>query len=181
MVQSGHHYLGPRPYTLEFSGSWGVSSLWEHLYDGAGNLVPVDIGTDNRYYYDGAGRLLRFGMDSGQWQEYDYDPYGNLTTLRHHNGTSTTTRTFAVNTATNRLSVASYDADGSLLAWGGETYAWDALGRMKHHWSSNQGSQSEVYAYTADGERTLSLEYQLGEPVRETWTLRDLDGKLLTT
>ena len=34
---------------------------------------------------------------------------------------------------------------------------------------------------TADGERILSLEYRPGEPVRETWTLRDLDGKLLTT
>ncbi len=165
-----------RPYTLEVAGPWGISSLGEHRYDGSGNLVQVGIGTDNRYYYDGAGRLRRFGMDSGQWQEYDYDPYGNLTSLRHHNGASTTTRTFAVNAATNRLSVANYDADGNLLAWGGETYAWDALGRMRHH-----NFPDEVYAYTAGGERILALQYRPGEPIRETWSLRDLDGKLLTT
>lgn len=95
-----------RPYTLEVTGPWGISCLGEHLYDGSGNLVKVGLGTDNRYDYDGVGRLQRFGMDSGQWQVYDCDPYGNMTSLRHHNGSSTTTCTFAVDTATNRLSVA---------------------------------------------------------------------------
>ncbi len=98
-----------------------------------------------------------------------------MTSLHHQKG-STTTRIFAVNAATNRLSVANYDADGNLLAWGGETYDWDALGRMQHH-----NFPDEVYAYTANGERILSLKYRPGQPVRETWTLRDLDGKLLTT
>ena len=64
----------------------------------------------------------------------------------NHCRASTATRTFAVDAATNRLSVANYDPEGNLLAWGGETYAWDALGRMRHH-----NFPDEVYAYTADG------------------------------
>ena len=41
--------------------------------------------------------------------------------------------------------------------------------------------RGRVSPATANGERILALEYRPGEPVRETWTLRDLDGKLLTT
>ena len=41
--------------------------------------------------------------------------------------------------------------------------------------------QSHFEVYTADGERLVALEYRgPNEPVKETWTLRDLDGKVLT-
>ncbi len=100
-----------------FECPWGISSLGEHRYDGSGNLVQVGLGADNRYYYDGACRLRRFDMDSGQWQENDYDPYGNLTSpespqwLLHHHPQLRRQRRH------QRLSVANYDADGNLLAW----------------------------------------------------------------
>lgn len=164
----------PRPYTFDLEGSFGTLGLGEHLYDGSGNLKQVGLGSGNTYFYDGVGRLKRFGFASGQWREYDYDPYGNMTRLRHFDGTSTTTRTFGVNTSTNRLSAAAYDADGHLTAWGGESFDWDALGRMKHYEFPN-----EVYAYTVDGERILTLRWD-GQQAEETWTLRDLDGKVLT-
>ncbi|MEM1206995.1 MAG: RHS repeat-associated core domain-containing protein [Acidobacteriota bacterium] len=130
------------------------------------------------------GRLTRFNESGGMWQSYDYDVFGNLTEASTYDGATTTTRTFAVNTATNRLaSLVTYDARGNLVARGGvgEAYEYDAFDQM-----ISRNFPAETYLYTADGERVWTLRY-LGlesglEPVTsETFTLRDLDGRLLTT
>jgi len=165
-----------RPRDISVVGSWGTTTLGTHRYDGAGNLVQVGDLSRNTYLYDGLNRLKKFTFSSGEWQEYTFDPYGNLTRIRHFDGSSTTTRSYTTSTATNRLTAGSYDGDGNLTWWSGERWEYDAFNMIKH-----RNFPDEIYAYTADGERLLSARYQGPEdPLEESWTLRDLDGKVLT-
>ncbi|MEM7482878.1 MAG: hypothetical protein AAF481_17020, partial [Acidobacteriota bacterium] len=84
---------------------------------------------------------------------------------------------------TNRLTLAAYDAAGNQRGWGsgatGFTYTWDPLSKMKAL-RRGDGSVESYFLYTADDERLYQLDFSVA-PVEETYTVRDLDGKVLRT
>ncbi len=162
----------PRPSRISVTGTV-AASLGDHSYDGSGNLVRRRFAGvfDDHYTYDGLNRIKVFEDSSGD-QGYQYDPFGNLTGITGVNG-----RTLAVNRATNRLSGAVvYDGRGNILAWGSQLYSYDALGMM-----STRNYPEHTYIYTADEERLWTFRWQGSfESLVETWTVRDLDGKVLS-
>ncbi|NJL28108.1 MAG: hypothetical protein HC897_09515, partial [Thermoanaerobaculia bacterium] len=60
--------------------------------------------------------------------------------------------------------------------WGGHTYGYDAFNMQTTH-----DFPDWVQLYTADDERIVSLRYTGTSPIEETYTLRDLGGKALTS
>ena len=73
----------------------------------------------------------------------------------------------------------SYDAVGNLTARltgsGSDTYEYDALEMI-----ASRNFPEETFVYTADDERIQILRWQSSQPTDEEYTLRDLDGKVLT-
>ncbi len=122
-------------------------------------------------YSTGLNRIKVFEDSSGD-QGYQYDPFGNLTGITGVNG-----RILATNRATNRLSGAVvYDGRGNILSWGSQLYSYDALGMM-----STRNYPEDTYIYTADEERLWTFHWQGSfESLVETWTVRDLDAKVLS-
>ncbi|MEM7052740.1 MAG: RHS repeat-associated core domain-containing protein [Acidobacteriota bacterium] len=149
----------------------------QHRYDGAGNLIARG---NNYFHYDRLSRLTRFQMgDQGdtRYQAYGYDTFGNLQSLTHFDGVRTRTRAFAMNRPKNQLSAAVYDGRGNLLRWGTEGYRWDELNSLVQ-----RNFPAETYIYDAEDRRVMSLR-MAGTQIaglHETYSLRDLDGKVLT-
>jgi len=145
-----------------------------YAYDGAGNIVTVG---PNWYLYDGLGRLkqgtAQLGNGSPSARSYQYDGFGNLTSLDG--------RAINVNHTNNRLTGSSYDAAGNELSWGtgGLTYSYA-------YYPTNQirkitgGSPAvtRVYHYTADGER-IGASSTAWIDAGLTYTIRDLEGHVL--
>lgn len=152
----------------DMSAVKGTTTLWAagaYDYDGAGNVKAIGAQT---YVYDTLSRVLQ-GNLPGSSQSYTYDNYGNLQTI--------TTAGSLVNTptssSTNRLTAGGYDAAGNLTSWSGNTYEYDAFNQMTRYHS---GAEDWIYIYGADDERFWSYR-TTGNG--STWTLRDLDGKVL--
>ena len=148
-----------------------------YSYDGAGNIVSIGPDSDqktDRYAYDALSRLTSGSVHADgieKTQSYQYDAFGNLTQKTTTGGAVFST---PADPNTNRLTAATtaqYDAAGNLVAYGANTYFYDALGMVrKIEWSSG-----EQYAiYTPDEER---IGYRPGGSWR--FTLRDPAGKVL--
>jgi RHS repeat-associated protein len=172
----------PRPASITASKA-GVT-MWTtgaYQYDGTGNVWKM--GT-SWYEYDSLSRVKTgvvfpdpLGAGTQQKQTYSYDNYGNVLSVATQIGANpATTRSTPTSSSTNRLTgTVAYDAAGNLTSWNGATYEYDAFNRMRH---MVNGAEDWVYTYTADDERIWA--YNLGAN-RSTWTVRDLDGKVLRT
>ncbi|MEM7483481.1 MAG: RHS repeat-associated core domain-containing protein [Acidobacteriota bacterium] len=149
-------------------------------YDGSGNIKTLG---PERYRYDAVSRVVRGSLGAGAYQQYTFDRFGNIGTILTQRGHGPERRTYAIDPETNRLASETYDADGNQRTYGtgglGFSYTWDPLSKMKS-FRRNNGSQNEIYVYTADDERLFTLNSAVS-PVEETWTLRDLGGKVLRT
>ncbi len=165
-----------RPHTISVTYPGGGGSLGEHRYDGAGNLrARENGGATETYWYDTVGRLRRFTTGGGTHEEYFYDSFGNLRQVNQFDGSTTTPIVFAIDSKRNRLSTGFYDREGNLTQWGTESYRYDALDVVRH-----RDFPSESYIYTANDERLATLRYSNGTTFStESWTLRDLNGKVL--
>jgi RHS repeat-associated protein len=168
----------PRPSKIE--SKLGANVTWSsgtYAYDGSGNLVK----TGSAYMlYDKVSRassgLLYTGAGAGGSTtafSNTYDGFGNLTGI-----TSGTTRTIAVEWATNRVDTITgstqYDSAGNMTRWNsGPTYEYDRLDMM---WHMKNGAEDWLYLYTADDERIWSYKPAANS---SRWTLRDLDRKVL--
>jgi len=129
----------PRPASIS-------NSLWSsgaYSYDGAGNILKT--GTDV-FSYDSRSRLLsaRYGSTT---RAFTYDRYGNLT----WNGAAIT-----VDPQTNRVTSGSagYDASGDMIAYNGETMAYDALDRQ---YRNTNASGDWVFLFNGAGERVAKF------------------------
>ncbi|MEM7353821.1 MAG: RHS repeat-associated core domain-containing protein, partial [Acidobacteriota bacterium] len=172
-----------RPDKITTSGVMGGED-WDsgqYLYDSSGNVKAIG---DQLYTYDRMSRLTVGNVDVDgvlKPQTLTYDPYGNITSL-DTNGSEITTE---VDTATNRLTGASYDAGGNLTGFTllGEQYEYDydPLNMMKHLRSNTD--QARVFLYDADDERILAFDCPAddctGQEARLTATIRGLDNKVL--
>lgn len=166
-----------RPSLLELRDSDGAA-IWNSgaiSYDGSGNVR--EMGSD-WFAYDLVSRLVQSRLTlppSGavRTQDYLFDGFGNITRITT-DGAQVNTPT---SSATNRLNGAgvTYDAGGNLLTWNGNAYVYDLLNRMVRYTTATQ--EAWHYAYTADDERLFQVSPTVN---RKVWTLRDLDGRLLT-
>lgn len=145
-----------------------------YAYDGAGN---VKSWYDWRYRYDTVSRILEGEIVGGWGQKYTYDLYGNLLTIATDRGAGDQTVALGVDRTTNRLSASAYDAAGNLTVRAPYSYTWDSFSMMK---TKAGGANDDTYVYTADDERIWSVDASVS-PWKETFTLRDLDGKALRT
>ncbi|MEM6453526.1 MAG: RHS repeat-associated core domain-containing protein, partial [Acidobacteriota bacterium] len=148
----------------------GVAALGEHRFDGSGNVRARGA---EWYGFDGVNRLRSYNLGSGSAQEYRFDGFGNLDRIT----TDGVHRTLPILASSNRLASGVYDAVGNLTAWAGETYGYDVLDRMQ-----TRNFPARTHIFTVDGERLFTFDWdpRTGK-IAEHWTLRDLDGSVLTT
>jgi len=145
--------------------------------------VTKATGADG-FVYDGASRLVKGELLVGgvtKKDQFTYDGYGNLTNIRRTIGAANPEdRALPADTATNRLTIGTYDHAGNQTALTAsfapnQTYTYDPLDQMRAR--SVTGSRSFVYLYDADGERVAVDETTTG--TTRMLTLRGLDGKVL--
>ncbi|HEX2059925.1 MAG TPA: hypothetical protein VHK90_04230, partial [Thermoanaerobaculia bacterium] len=110
-----------------------------YTYDGAGNITQID---DDTFAYDRFGRV-RNAKTGGIEQTFSYDRHGNITTISTADEAD---RTILVD-ANNRLSGATYDGAGNLLAYHGGTFVYDGLNAVKEF--TTPGGNRRLYLYSA--------------------------------
>ena len=161
----------PRPTQISSSGAASWSS-GVYAYDGSGNAKA--IGGDT-YRYDAHNRLTTATLSGAPNQSFVYDRHGNITRVT----TGGTAKTITVDARTNRLTAATYDRAGNMQSSGSgallQEYRYDALNKMSTFQSD---SEARGYLYTADDERLVEFDFT-GDPWVETWTIRDLKGRVL--
>ena len=150
-------------------------------YDGAGNISSIG---SQQFRYDGRSQLTSGQvLDSAalRSQTVMYDDYGNITQLVT-NGQAIALPVLS----TNRLGGAfAHDAAGNLTKFVLDSevaeYTYDALNMMKHLRTNTD--LARIFLYTAGDERLATFECVedvcQSRGSSETWTLRDLDGKVL--
>jgi RHS repeat-associated protein len=146
--------IGTAGAVVSVGGSAANWASGTYTYDGTGNIVKT--GGDY-YLYDSLNRLVKSTTEGTSTtagikvQDYTYDTYANLTSIKTTIGTGTpVTVTPGINAATNRTGE-SYDEAGNQTSWGGtmgSKYAFDSF-RMLSKVNTNQ----IYYFYTADDER----------------------------
>ena len=158
-----------RIYTQGAVGGDWDSGLYQ--FDGSGNIKA--IGTET-YFYDKAGRIVSATAE-GASRGYEYDTFGNLISLSHTAAGSrmNQTRTIAVVPSTNRLSMAAYDAAGSMTSGPAGTYTYDALGRM------NGLGGDTAFLYNAWDERVGVLQGATDSNRLERYSIRGGGGRVL--
>jgi YD repeat-containing protein len=162
-------HLSPRP-----TGS-GNMTLGSYAYDGAGNIK--NIGQE-QYVYDALGRLVSATAGVTNTQTYQYDAFGNRTTVTRSGsdctGDSACEQSGTYVAGTNHLNSngAQYDASGNLIAHTPGTYVYDATGMMTR---SAVGTHDQQYLYTAGDERIAVYD----GTTNWRWTVRGAEGKVL--
>jgi RHS repeat-associated protein len=150
-----------------------------YAYDGAGNITQM--GSD-QFTYDLYGRVKK-GTAAGQSQEYAYDRYGNLESIK----SGATTIPVTASTANNRLvsvngTPVTYDDAGQVKYVGTSpsytaSFTYDGNGMMTSFGSA--GVPSTIYLYTPSDERIASVALNGQNEGNSTWTFRDASGKVL--
>jgi RHS repeat-associated protein len=123
-------------------------------YDAAGRIISISDAADpaatNSYSYDDIARLTSTVLPSSSFA-YTYDAVGNRTSRT----TDSITETYEYATSSNRLSRISsptterpftFDANGSTVDDGRNTYAYDARGRLVQATSSGGTSTYQINA-----------------------------------
>ncbi|MCP3998831.1 MAG: hypothetical protein GY722_27730, partial [bacterium] len=172
--------LPPTPPT--FGSPFDV--LWDsgaYAYDQAGNVKA--IGGDS-YRYDALQRLTAAAVQ-GHVVAYGYDSFGNMTARNKRSpGGVHDDRTYAVDTATNRLfemqidagvtTSYAFDPNGNMTDAGSQHYTFDAQNRLTDVLGAG-GTTVARYDYDASGYRIRS---EAGDT--ETFYFRDDTGRVLT-
>jgi len=185
----------PNTHSEVTDNSWS-SGTYE--YDGAGNIKKIG---DDIYRYDKFGRLARAtagtapvatGTTPVNEQNFNFDPFGNLTSLTTKTTSGTMSSGFAVNANTNQLNGVCpsgvdrclsgiYDPAGSGNQVGltqSDHFTWDPLGLM----TELHDRRFERYVYDANDERILTIDVTPRPSSVEThrrYTLRGPDNKVL--
>ncbi len=119
------------------------------------------------YIYDALKRLTSASSTKPWTQTFQYDGFGNLT-AKVLNGASTP---IPVNPANNRLSNATYDADGNMTSGAGASMAYDEANRLTSAAETSGGI--EYYGYSPDNKRVY---HQLANGTAE-WILYSPQGE----
>ena len=135
-------------------------------YDGGGHLISM--GTD-KFLYDDVGRLVQATV-SAQRQDYTYDAFGNRKSCT---GAGDCQFGVRAESASNRMTLATYDAAGNIIKYGPHEYEYDALNTTRR---DQNGSETADFIYTADDER-IAVYTPSAQSWR--WTVRDTGNKVL--
>ena len=167
--------------TVRAEGSYGVGATGNVTLR-AGNRVVLGDG----FSVASGGRLTVAtdpaldpeGEPQDASQSFTYDLFGNLLTVTtEREGETLETRTIGTSSATNRLTVASYDLSGNVTAWVGREYRYDPFNML---WQTKPTNGNGVsFLYGPGDERLWTIDWTRGANSAnwlETWTLRDLDG-----
>ena len=171
-----------RPHKILLQTPHGSNSMGPFHYDGAGNIIRVDILARNGYedyIYDKVSRLKKNVSDEGRFQEYTFDPFGNISKITTKTDGVPKRRYLAINGRTNRISNALYDSAGNQLSspQSGAKYTFDPFNMMN---SLQAGNMNTAYLYTIDGERIWTAKYyKQTKKISHIFSLRNIDGKLL--
>ena len=161
--------------------SGGVSYAYSATQNNGQIVQAVDTvsGETISYQYDALKRLVlasgtpNAGSTPAAWtQTYGYDGFGNLTSKALNNGTPTT---IAVNAATNRLTNASYDANGNMTSGAGAALSYDEGNRLVSATPVSGGT--EYYGYDPGNKRI----YRKRADGVEEWSFYGTDGEKLST
>jgi hypothetical protein len=159
--------------TITLAG--GSLTLGPYSYDASGNVLAIG-GVDDSFGYDAASRLTSASLLSGTYSyDYSYDQYDNRLW-----GT--------VDTSDNHLIGGgnAYDDFGNWIAApGGIEMRYDGLDKITAMFdnaaaaASCSGTSANCTLSIYDPEDLRILELRFGQGPF-TWTLRDLDGKILS-
>jgi len=122
---------------------------------------------------------------AGRSQDYTYDRFGNLKTITTDGNTGAQVK-LGVSPTSNRIdntnapynAWATYDTDGRVTSYLGNTFAYDAVDMPN---DATVDWQRRIYLYSAADERIASV-VVAGNPAVKTgaeWTLRDPNGQVL--
>jgi RHS repeat-associated protein len=185
------YFMGKDPHDMPRPESYGVinragqmTKIGPFSYDGAGNIMRIVFGSGYEdFIYDSVSRLKKAVATNGEYQEYTFDPFGNITNINTKKGSAVAQpRPIAISAQTNRLAGVAYDGAGNQLKspFTNAVYTYDALNMIR---LVETDKWRIVYLYTATDERLWSLRWNkvTGQfpDIVNTWSLRDLDGRLL--
>ncbi len=127
----------------------GVGYTWSATQNNGQITQAVDTisGETITYIYDALKRLTSASSTKPWTQTFQYDGFGNLT-AKVLNGASTP---IPVNPANNRLSNATYDANGNMTSGAGASLAYDEANRLTSAAETSGGI--EYYGYSPDNKR----------------------------
>jgi RHS repeat-associated protein len=108
----------------------GVIAVFTYTLDAVGNRTAMDdLEGTTTYAYDDLYRLTEVTYPDGETVSYAYDPMGNRT---------------AMTSTVEGVTTYSYDPADRVLTAGGDTFGWDANGRMI---TRTYGSNTATYTY----------------------------------
>ncbi|MCD4748600.1 MAG: DUF4157 domain-containing protein, partial [Thermoanaerobaculales bacterium] len=155
-------------------------------YDGVGNIT--EMGSD-WFSYDGMSRLMQAHLDDVDNDDvadtadfsYRYDIFGNRrdmywSELDESGRPITNWYAAKVDAETNRLSAEGYDDSGNMTSLHGDTFTWYPENRLRRRTGTGR---NYLYGYTADGERLMTWVNAFDPTGHFTFTLRDLDGRVV--
>jgi RHS repeat-associated protein len=148
-----------RPTSIRYERGASTIASFDYGYDAAGNRL-WRRNTDGRhetYAYDELNRLTWVsypGYPGFSQEEYAYDPAGNRTRMSVYHGGPWQHSYFAYDDADQLRHDGSgscgYDANGSLLGCGSQSFNWDAQGQLSYAYTGGSGTD---YGYDGDGRR----------------------------
>lgn len=159
----------PRPKQISAEQT-NAAVLWttgQYHYDGAGDIIAMGADT---FAYDAIFGHLSSASIQGISRSYEYDDFGNLTSIG--TGSETNARTIDASTSTNRMTdnIFSYDVAGNLIRAASWKYGYDAFGTLRS--IDNPAFSPAVgreYLYSAENERVAIINTVDQD---ERWTLR---------
>lgn len=142
----------------QLTGTGGVSIQYNYASAGANNgqmASQVQSGETITYQYDSLKRLSSATSSQGWGQGFSYDGFGNLTAKNALSG-NPPVGSYGVDASTNRLTGASYDANGNQLSapYGYVNAAYDVANRLTT--ATLNGTAN--YEYDPSNKRGLSGE-----------------------
>ena len=167
--------------------TWSTPAGIQYVYSSTQNNGQITQAVDTlsgetiAYQYDALKRLTsssstpNTGSSTTPWtQTFQYDGFGNLDqkVLTVGSGSPVTT-SIPVTAATNRLTNASYDANGNMTSGGGATMAYDEANRIAA--ASETSGGTEYYGYAPDNKRI----YRMAANGTEQWTFYGAQGEKL--
>ena len=156
--------IGVLAAALTAAASEPTDRIRDYQYDAGGNILR--IGSDV-FTYDRVDRVLT-GTVSGRARAYTYDAFGNRRKCTDVASNSDCQYGATITASTNRIDGATYDDQGDLTQYAGQTYDYDEAGMLK------RGPGGVEYIYTADDERIAVV-----TGTTWTWSMRDASGKVL--
>jgi RHS repeat-associated protein len=129
-----------------------------------------ECGTPPATPWDNGSRCTDINGTKGYRENYEYDPVGNMTSLKHNGGPNGFTRNYVIVPGGNRIAemrvgeavcAYTYDANGNLIRENTmRNFEWDYSDQMRVYRTQIEGAEPSVhthYLYDAGGQRVKKL------------------------